>query len=72
MSTTKPAKPYIELKQQLDELLLTMQSDDLDIDQAIALHTQGMALITELETYLKTAQNKVEKIKASFDASPKG
>lgn len=69
MPTTKQKqiKSYTELKKELDEVLLAMQSEELDIDKALALHARGSELVAELEQYLKKAQNRIEKIKIQFD-----
>ncbi|MCA9334160.1 exodeoxyribonuclease VII small subunit [Candidatus Saccharibacteria bacterium] len=56
-------KSYRELKGQLDEVLARLQQDDIDIDEAMKLHEQGTKLVAELETYLKTAENKITKHK---------
>lgn len=56
-------KSYRELKEQLDEVLARLQQDDIDIDEAMKLHEQGTKLVAELETYLKTAENKITKHK---------
>lgn len=60
-------KTYKELQAELDEVLTALQSDDVDVDEAIELYEKGMKLANELETYLKTAQNKVTKLQATFD-----
>ena len=58
MKSTKPIT-YQALKAELDELLDTLQRSDTDVDAALAGHTRGMELITQLETYLQTAENKL-------------
>jgi exodeoxyribonuclease VII small subunit len=60
-------KTYAELKAELDEVLETLQRDDIDVDDAVKAYEQGMALIKELEAQLKTAENKIAKVKAKFD-----
>ncbi len=59
---------YKALSNELDEVLAKLQSDDLDVDQAVALYERGMKLAKELEAYLKDAKNKVTKIKSSWEA----
>jgi exodeoxyribonuclease VII small subunit len=59
---------YVELSQELDTILAQLQADDFDVDEAIKLYERGIEISKQLETYLKTAQNKVTKLKASFDA----
>lgn len=58
---------YRELSTELDEILGKLQSGDLDIDEALKLYERGMVIVKDLESYLKDAENKVTKIKASFE-----
>lgn len=55
-------KNYQQLKQELDQLLIELQSDDLDIDEAFKKYEQGEKLVAELELLLASAENKVKKI----------
>lgn len=57
---------YKALNTELDEILLNLQSEDLDVDEAVKLYERGIDITQELENYLKEAQNKVSKIKADF------
>ena len=57
---------YKSLNSELDEILNKLQSEDLDVDEAMALYERGIAITKELETYLREAENKVAKIKADF------
>lgn len=57
---------YNTLNSELDDVLLKLQSDDVDIDEAVKLYERGVQLINELEAYLKSAENKISKIKADF------
>lgn len=63
MGLTLAHKLYHQLKAELDEVLARLQQDDIDIDEAMKLHEQGTKLVAELETYLKTAENKITKHK---------
>lgn len=54
---------YIKLRQELDELLNWFDQEDLDVDEAIVKYEQAIKLTDELEKYLKTAENKIKKIK---------
>lgn len=58
---------YQELSTELDTILAQLQTDDFNIDEAIKLYERGIQISKELESYLKTAQNKVTKLKASFN-----
>lgn len=60
------ATNYKLLNTELDEVLTKLQSEDLDVDDAVALYERGIAIVKELESYLKNAENKVTKIKADF------
>lgn len=64
---TSKAFDYRELSQELDAVLADLQTADLDIDEAVKKYERGMAIVKELEAYLKTAENKVTKIKVSFE-----
>jgi exodeoxyribonuclease VII small subunit len=57
---------YKSLNAELDEVLLKLQSEDLDVDTAVALYERGIEITKALERYLKEAENKVSKIKADF------
>lgn len=52
----------------LEDLLDSIESDELDVDAAIAKFEEGMKLVAELETYLNTAENKIQNIKKQFAA----
>lgn len=58
---------YRELKEELDSVLLKLQAEDLDVDEALDLYVRGQELVGRLEEYLKTAENSVKKIKAKFE-----
>lgn len=54
---------YRMLKKQLDDILEWFENGDVDVDEAVKKYEEGKKLITKLEDYLKTAENKIEKIK---------
>jgi exodeoxyribonuclease VII small subunit len=56
-------KTYKQLQTELDEVLEKIQAEELNVEEAIKLYEQGEKLIRELETYLKTAENKIKKLK---------
>lgn len=58
---------YRQLTAELDTILSEMQSGELDIDQAVGLYQRGMEIVGQLSSQLKTAENKITKIKHSFD-----
>lgn len=57
---------YKTLNAELDEVLAKLQSEDLDVDEAVTLYERGIEITKHLEAYLKDAENKVAKIKADF------
>lgn len=62
--TTK--KDYQSLSAELDEILVMLQSADIDIDEAIKAYERGIVVANELENYIKNAENKITKIKADL------
>ncbi len=67
MSQKAPTN-YRKLNDELDIIINKLQTADLDIDESIKLYEKGMKIVEELEKYLKTAQNKVTKIKKNFSS----
>lgn len=63
---------YRKLSGELDEILARLESSDLDIDEALKLYQRGMEVVEQLEAYLKTAENKVSKVKAAWDKRLEG
>lgn len=59
---------YQPLSQELDDILAKLQTSDLDIDEAMILYERGMTISRDLETYLKTAENKITKLKTTWAA----
>lgn len=58
---------YQSLSRELEEILSKLQAADVDIDEAMNLYERGMAISKELETYLKSAENKITKIKSTWE-----
>jgi len=69
--TTKstPAKDYATLSAELGETLAALQQPGLQVDEAIKLYEQGLALVEQLEAYLHTAENKIETLKLAATAT---
>lgn len=67
MVKTKPTKTYQAMAQELAAYIEWFEGDSVNLDEAIAKYEQAMELLEEMETYLKTAQNKITKIKAKFE-----
>ena len=56
-------KTYKKLQAELDEVMEKIQAEELDVEEAIKLFERGEQLIAELELYLKTAENKIKRLK---------
>lgn len=61
---------YQALSRELDEIIAQLQSPDIDIDEAVRLYDRGMAIAKELDTYLKTAEIKITKLKSEWSTKP--
>ena len=62
----KEQPKYQDLKQRLDEIIASLQDEELDIDAAIKLHTEGQKVIASLDAYLVAATADFEKSKAKL------
>ena len=58
----KDEKNYKTLKAELDEALSWFETDNLDVDEAIARYEHALKLTKELEVYLKKAENTIKKL----------
>ena len=56
------AQDYRTLSDSLDEILEKMQRSDVQVDEALKLYEQGLAIIAKLEDYLKSAENTIERL----------
>jgi len=61
MSKTKPT--YQELKAELDAIMVELQRDDLDVDEALESYKRGLELVKQLQNYLKTAENNLTELR---------
>jgi exodeoxyribonuclease VII small subunit len=59
---------YQQLSRRLDEVVEAIQGPDVTIDQAIAAYEEGMELITKLQVYLKSAENRITKLQAQKES----
>jgi exodeoxyribonuclease VII small subunit len=64
---TKKEFDYKKLRTELDQILLNLNDDSLDVDDVTKQYERGMQIVGELEDYLKTAENKVKKVKAQWE-----
>lgn len=58
---------YQEMSRQLEILIEELRTNKLDIDEAISKYEESQKLISKMQKYLSTAENKVAKIKAKFE-----
>lgn len=63
MAQSKPSRTYRELSLELESIILELQREDLDIDEALRGYDKGLAIVEELESYLQTAENKIRELK---------
>lgn len=66
---SKQQPDYKKLSQRLDEIVVKMQDDATSIDESLELYEEGIRLTSEIEDYLKQAENKLKKISARFKES---
>lgn len=57
---------FAERVKELESIVEWFESDEVDLDQALAKYETGLKLTAELEDYLKTVENKVKVIKAKY------
>ncbi len=55
------------MQAELNDLVEWFESDEVNLDEAIDKYEQAARLIKEMEAYLVTVKNKVDKITAKFD-----
>lgn len=61
-------KTYEQMNQELAELMAWFESESVDLDQALIKYEQAAKLLANMEAYLKTAENKINKIRAHLGA----
>jgi len=63
---TKQAEPsYQEVSDQLDAVLSRLQQPDIQVDEAVKLYEEGLALAAALEKHLQLAENTITKLKTA-------
>lgn len=55
-------KTYQALSSELDDILAALQQPNVQVDEAVKLYERGLAIVKELESQLKLAENKIEKL----------
>ncbi len=53
---------YSDMRLELDEILDELQAGNLDVEAAATLYERGLELIKQLENYLESAENKIQKL----------
>jgi exodeoxyribonuclease VII small subunit len=66
MAKAKTVKSYNELKEELDRIMLDLQTEDIDVDHALKCYSRGLELINSIEEYLKSADNSIKELKSKF------
>ena len=56
---------YQALKAELDTVLDYLQQPDTDVDATLKGYQRGLELISQLEAYLKTADNQIVALQAN-------
>ncbi len=57
------SKSYRVLNNELEEVIQKLQSEGLDVDDVILEYQKGIKLVETMEKYLKSARNKITKIR---------
>jgi exonuclease VII small subunit len=61
MTKTSPF-PLQDKEKRLEEIETYFQQADMDLEKALVLHEEALTLAKAIQDYLKTAQQKLEKI----------
>ncbi len=64
----KKQPTFAEAYEQLERITEELESDTIDLDAAIEKFERGLELAQLLKTKLKSAEQRVEKIREKFDA----
>lgn len=59
---------YKTLRRELDDVLESLDSDVVDVDETVRLYEKGIKLVKELEDYLKNAENKINKVSTKLES----
>jgi exodeoxyribonuclease VII small subunit len=66
---SKPKPSYTDMKAELDDLILSLQRDDIGIDEALESYERGLKLLKDIESYIAQASNKIKEIKSKFESA---
>lgn len=53
---------YQKLNQELEAIIIALQSGDAGIDKSVALYERGETIIKKLQDYLNQTENTIKKI----------
>lgn len=53
---------YLKLSAELDVIIAKLQDEETNIDEALELYEKGVTIASDLQEYLKTAENRLRKI----------
>ncbi len=53
---------YRQLNEELSEIILWFESGEADVDEALAKYEKAQQIISEIEDYLKSAENQLRKL----------
>lgn len=68
----KKTQSFGDAYEQLERIAEELESDSIDLDVAIEKFEKGLELAQLLKEKLKSAEQRVEKIRQKFDASESG
>lgn len=60
---------YTELREELTVLTAKLEEGELSIDDAVTSYERGLEIISQLETYLKHAEHRVQELRAQTEAA---
>jgi exodeoxyribonuclease VII small subunit len=63
--TGKNQPTYAALQAELSELLIRLQNESIDIDDAITCYARGLELTQEIKAYLDTAEHTIKTLQAN-------
>jgi exodeoxyribonuclease VII small subunit len=55
---------FRELNEQLETVMVKLQAEDVDVDEALKLHAEGSKLLEQLEKRLASAEHTVAELKS--------
>jgi exodeoxyribonuclease VII small subunit len=58
---------FRQMRSDLDNIILSFQSNELDADEALELYKKGQALIKQIDEYLKKSENTVKKLNVNIE-----